>query len=86
MKPKIIVMPKATPVGAQIIPDVEIAICGEKPDTIKSINGDRNYYDHQAQRMVDAMIESLPQAMIEPIIIKLMQSKISLYHGIIRSK
>lgn len=71
-------MPLASPIGAQVITPISININLKIPD-LKTIDGVRNYYDHQAQRLADALISALPQGIIEPLMIKLMQQRISLY-------
>jgi len=43
----------------------------------------KKIFDMEATKLFYALIESLPQGVIEPLIIKLLQHKVSLYHGVI---
>ena len=79
-------LPKASPVGAEIIKSVQINIKLDIPKTMKTINGVRNYYEHQAQRLADALLQALPQGMIEPLMIRLMQKRISIYRGLMNKE
>jgi len=78
----LIPLPKAKPITGEQIESVKIIIDGNSPSTdeFKTFNGYREYLDSQAQTVVDAMLGSLPQGIIEPILIKLMEARISLYN------
>ena len=41
----------------------------------------RMYYDEQAYLLADALLLSLPQGVIEPLIIHLLKNRVSLYSG-----
>ena len=42
------------------------------------------FFDNQAEELANALLKSLPQCMIEPLLIKLMQKRISGYLGMMK--
>ena len=41
----------------------------------------KKIFDMEATKLFYALVESLPQGVIEPLVIKLLQHRVSLYHG-----
>ena len=78
-------IPIAEATGAEVITPITITIGLKIPD-LKSTEGIHNYYDHQAQRLCDALLSALPQGIIEPLMIKLMQKRVSLYCELIKRR
>ncbi len=73
---------KAESLGEKEIESVTIEISG-KQET-KDLWTEEDYiikYDDEARKIADALLSSLPQSVIEPLLIKLMQKRISLYIG-----
>jgi len=63
-----------------------IIIDGNVSDDTKKIKGGdlrqvKKYFDQSATILYFALVESLPQGVIEPLTIKLLQHRVSLYHG-----
>lgn len=80
-----LILPKADPISESSKP-VEPVIINITSDSstrekLESLGAVRIYYDDLAESLVDALIDSLPQGIIEPLIIKLMQKRVSLYCG-----
>lgn len=79
---KTVRLPKFDPLGAQKSDGIIIEITEDLPlpmidITLKEIG---KYYDEQAEILVEAL-SNLPQGILEPLIVKLMQQRISLYCG-----
>lgn len=45
-------------------------------------NYQTTFYDKEAEKIVNTLVSSLPQAVIEPLLCKLMQKRISHYQGL----
>lgn len=87
---KKIILPKADAMvsGKDEIESFTIEISAKiKPiiDTEISLVGVREYYDSKAHILADALTTSLPQGIMEPLIVKLMQKRISLYCGLMEN-
>lgn len=79
-----IYLPKAEPITKnKPVEDMTIIISKKLLNykKITTFEAHRKYMDEQAQKLVDALINSLPQGIIEPIMVKLMEHRISQYHG-----
>ena len=61
----------------------ELTYKGNEADYL-SLEECRKIFDDTAQKLADALIESLPQGIIEPLMIELMQKRVSLYHGVMK--
>jgi len=48
----------------------------------KSLDEVKVIFNKEAEKLVDALLLALPQGVIEPLIIKLLESRVSLYHGV----
>jgi len=88
---KKIILPRANPIfsGKDEIEPITIEISGEiKPilDNECSLASVSDYYDEQASILANALNSTLPQGIMEPLIIKLMQKRISLYCGLMEAK
>lgn len=79
---KTVKLPKFDPLGAQKSDGVVIEITEDTPEwnVLNSLKDIEKYYDTQASILVDAL-SHLPQGILEPLIVKLMQQRISLYCG-----
>ncbi|MBI9093199.1 MAG: hypothetical protein JEZ12_28640 [Desulfobacterium sp.] len=82
---KELILPQADPLTDQSKPveSVTISISAKIPHTgeIQSLKECGEYYDQLAQKLADALTGSLPQGIIEPLMVKLMESRVSLYRG-----
>lgn len=73
------------PEGCRQPEHVTIEISGNISDDTKpveSLDDVKKYFDLEATKLFYALTESLPQGVIEPLIIKLLQHRVSLYHGV----
>lgn len=85
---KKIILPKADPiVSGEDVESFTIEISA-KIKQISALKIDlkelEEYYDSKADILVDALSSSLPQGIMEPLIVKLMQRRISLYCGLMK--
>jgi hypothetical protein len=58
----------------------KIMIEGEIEKKGASLGEIEKYFDCEAQKIADVLIETLPQGMLEPLMVKLLQARISLYN------
>ncbi len=65
---------KPTPIMIEISQSIESLIDGNAQANSQLI------FEAKASELSKALLNSLPQGMIEPLIIKLMEAKISVYH------
>jgi hypothetical protein len=76
---------KAEPITNNMPVDDVIIIIGGKgenfPDKSKSLHDVKIYYQLEAEKLYNALSSSLPQGIIEPLIIQFMQHHASLYKG-----
>ena len=79
---KRIKLPKFDPLGGQVSEGVIIEITEDVQRFTSDISLETTgrYYDEKAEILVDALM-NLPQGIFEPLIVKLMQQRISLYCG-----
>lgn len=67
---------------------VTIEISGKiSDDTAKhdyDMKAVEKHFDDEAQKLFDALINALPQGVIEPLTIKFLQRRVSLYHGVMK--
>jgi len=73
------------PEGCKQPEPVMIEIFGnisEETRPIRDFRDVEKYFDEIAQNLFDALIGSLPQGVVEPLTIKLLQRRVSLYHGV----
>lgn len=80
---KTIRLPKAGQIGTKIVDSLIIEVIEESPNNLNSLQSVREFYDHKAEILSSSLLSSLPQGIIDPLIIKLMQSKVSVYCGLI---
>ena len=74
---------KFDPLADQMAEDTIINIT-EKLPNFSFYTGSENireFYYNQAKLLMDALINSLPQGVIEPLVIMLLERRISLYRG-----
>lgn len=48
----------------------------------KDLKEVQKFFDMEATKLFHALVDSLPQGVIEPLVIKLLQHRVSLYHGV----
>jgi len=48
----------------------------------KDMKAVEKFFDDEATKLFDALIGALPQGVVEPLVIKLLQRRVSLYHGV----
>lgn len=73
------------PEGCKQPEPVTIEISGNvSKDTkpVESLDDVKKYFDLEATKLFYALVDSLPQGVIEPLVIKLLQHRVSLYHGV----
>jgi len=88
MKKVILKMADPMPGGCKQPEPVVIEISGKiselthDPSAIefKSLDDVKIIFDQEAKKLVDALLLSLPQGMIEPVTIKLLEHRVSLFH------
>lgn len=78
---KTITIPMASPLRGDLPQQVTIVTEGEVP-TFNTSEDYRLYYRLQAQVLVDALKNALPQGMLEQVMLVLLEQKASLYRGI----
>ena len=88
---KKIILPRANPIvsGKDKIEPITIEISGEiKPmiDNEKSLASVADYYDEQAFILANALNSTLPQGIMEPLIVHLMKKRVSLYSGLMEKE
>jgi hypothetical protein len=49
---------------------------------IKDLKEVEIYFNMEAEKLCSALLSSLPQGIIEPLVIKLLERRVSLYHGV----
>lgn len=82
---KTVTIKAADPLGGKKPEHVIIEISGMVSDDtkpIKSLDDVKKYFDADATKLFYALVDSLPQGVIEPLVIKLLQHRVSLYHGV----
>jgi len=74
---------KFDPLAEQVAEDTIIHITEKLPNffSFKGLENIREFYYDQAKLLMDALINSLPQGVIEPLLIMFLESRISLYRG-----
>ena len=84
---KTVKMKAANPIGGVYPEHVQIEISGSISDDtkpIKDLKYIEKYFDQEAEKLFQALINALPQGVIEPLTIKLLQCRVSLYHRIMK--
>jgi len=74
---------KFSPLGNHVAEDTVIRIDLDLPEfsghmNLKEIEG---FYQNQAEMLADALLNVLPQGTIEPLTIRLLNRRVSLYRG-----
>jgi len=44
----------------------------------------QEFFEQEAEKLFQALINALPQGVIEPLTIKFLQHRVSLYHGVMK--
>ena len=73
------------PDGCKQPEPVVIEISGkisELTHDVKVLDDVKVVFDHEAEKLVEALIDALPQGTIAPLTIKLLEHRVSLYHGV----
>ena len=84
---KTVTLPKAVPIGKEPVEDTTILINGALPiRDIPDLKEVEVYYDNQARILIDALLGVLPQGIIEPLTIKLLEQRVSMYTGRMRKE
>lgn len=81
---KTIRLPKAGSIGDIHPKKVKIVIDDDIPE-LKTLEEMQNYYDNQARILAEALTKALPQGIIEPLMIRLMEKRVSLYVGVMEN-
>jgi hypothetical protein len=78
-----IIIPAAESIADQRPAPITIIIDDKYPlPKFNSIKQAVDYYDEQAEAIVDGLFNSLPQGIFDRIAIKIMAKKVSLYKGL----
>ncbi len=75
-----ITLPKASKTMMPV-ESVQIDISDDLEKELRKNKSEENYYNTQAKKLVDALKKSLPQAILERVLIELMQVHASVYRG-----
>ena len=78
-----IIVCKANGLQGETVPDVKINIIEDLPDLNLEDDKELNkFYTTQAERIVRALLASLPAATVDRLFYAIMREKLSLYRGI----
>lgn len=72
---------KAGQIGDRKVEPVTLFIDGDLPE-FKTPDEERGHYDWMAASLTEALINSLPMAVLERVLIRLLQRKAGVYMGI----
>lgn len=79
---KTVELHKASPLRGDDVEPLQIKITEEVPDNFVTQEGMERFYNNEAKMLCDAILDTLPQATINRIIIRLMQGYAGYYRGI----
>ena len=80
MKKQTIKLAKFSPLRNHEAPDTMVHIYQEVP-SFKDMEEVEAFYTNEADRLADALFESLPQGTLDRLLISLMSRKVSVYKG-----
>jgi len=85
---KTLLLAKAESTGDMHPEEVKIIIDSDlpSPGSFADLASIKNYYHDQATALADALLKALPQGIIEPLLIRLMERRVSLYGGVMSHK
>lgn len=62
---------------------IEISgVISEDTRIYKDLKDVQEFFDKEADKLAKALIGSIAQGMMEPLVIKLLEHRVSLYHGV----
>lgn len=74
-------MPKDCKQPEKVLIKIECEV-SEYTRKFKDLKEVQKFFDMEATKLFYALVDSLPQGIIEPLVIKLLQHRVSLYHGV----